>query len=275
MKQFILSILKVLGVYHPLQSAYRSRLFKIRRERLRKKYAPFQGGAMQCNACNARYERFESDLPLHEDAKAIEQYQIVAGYGENVFCPNCLSSARERLVLSYLQKWKLHNQSILHFSPEKNIYDYLKQHNNIQTADLYPGFYRSIDKNVQRQDITKLLYDSETFDIVIANHVLEHVPDDKKALNEIYRVLKHGGRAILQVPYSTIIEETIEQPDIKESHLQSELFGQRDHVRIYALNDYVRRLKAAGFIVDVIKDHFGENYAFQKDEVFFKISKAG
>ena len=85
--------------------------------------------------------------------------------------------------------------------------------------------------------------------MVIANHIMEHVPDDRKAISEIYRILKTGGVAILQVPFSISNSDTIEDPFIKDSKKQSELFGQKDHVRIYNLGNYINRLKKAGFSV--------------------------
>lgn len=274
MKQRILSILKWLGIYHPLQSSYRNFLFKIRRKSLQKKFEQLKGYGLKCNVCNQAYQKFEDDFPDVENAVAIEKYQIVAGYGKDIICPNCLSTARERLVLFHLQQMKIADKSILHLSPEKNIYSFIATNNKVVTADLQPGFYRSIDNQVQYQDATRLTFSNVTFDLLIANHVLEHIPDDVKAMREFWRVLKFGGQAILQVPYSTIIETTVEQPEMHNPAMQSKLFGQKDHVRVYALNDYVQRLQSIGFKVEVINEFKNNEIAFQTDEVFIKILKA-
>jgi len=105
---------------------------------------------------------------------------------------------------------------------------------------------------------------------------MEHIPDDKKAMKEIFRVLKHGGFAVLQVPYSMILDNTIEDPAIDNPQLQSALYGQRDHVRIYQLRDYVARLESAGFIVKQFHHeqlkHL-DQYAIQQGEVFLDIRK--
>jgi SAM-dependent methyltransferase len=116
----------------------------------------------------------------------------------------------------------------------------------------------------------------QQFDLVIANHVLEHIPDDRKAMRELFRVLKNGGRAILQVPYSTTITSSIEDPAVTDPAERSKVFGQHDHVRIYALGDYVTRLSDTGFVVDVMSSRdlaIYHKHALQLDEVFFRIEK--
>jgi len=103
-------------------------------------------------------------------------------------------------------------------------------------------------------DITDIPYPNKSFDLLMANHVLEHVPDDTKAMSEIRRVLKPGGHAILQVPLTYIREKTIEDKDaLSWTDAERETtFGQRDHVRIYAFADYKRRLSDAGLTVNAI-----------------------
>jgi SAM-dependent methyltransferase len=222
------------------------------------------------------YSRFADDHPSGCDKHAIESNKVIAGYGENIICPECMSTARERLVLAMLDDLRLHNGKVLHLSPEKHVYARLKKDNDVITADLIPGFYRVIDNNIQSADATALKFDNGQFDLVVANHIMEHIPDDRKALKEIYRVLKPGGSAILQVPYSEMLSATIEDLSINDPVLQSKLYGQKDHVRIYALNDYIQRLSDAGFIVNKISyeslsDHY--KYAIQQNECFLEIRK--
>ncbi|MEP6513266.1 MAG: class I SAM-dependent methyltransferase, partial [Parafilimonas sp.] len=95
------------------------------------------------------------------------------------------------------------------------------------TADKAPGFYRLVDKNIMYADATALPFKNEAFDIVIANHIMEHIPEDLKAMKEICRVLKQGGRAIMQIPFSNSLTETIEEPFICDAKKQSQLFGQK------------------------------------------------
>ncbi|MBX0330763.1 methyltransferase domain-containing protein [Oscillochloris sp. ZM17-4] len=111
------------------------------------------------------------------------------------------------------------------------------------TADLF-------DPHVDvRLDITRLPQSDQSIDIIYCSHVLEHVPDDRKAMRELYRILKREGWAILLVPIT--VGQTIEDPTITDPAERLRLFGQDDHVRRYG-PDYVDRLREVGFIVDVI-----------------------
>ncbi len=276
MKGTVKNILKFLRVYHPLQSFYRNAVFNYQRNRNRKNYSKYKGAGFTCNVCNEQYAYFVPDYPSKENRQAIEKNKVVAGYGENIFCPNCMSTARERLLIAKLAEFDLKDKEVLHLSPEKNIYSFIKAKALVTTADLLPGFYKTIDGMVQKQDATHFSFADNSFDWVIANHILEHIPDDKKAMGEICRVLKPGGSAFLQVPYSEQLEYTIEIPGINDPAKQSNLFGQKDHVRIYLLSDYVSRLRQAGFEVELIPYAALKQYyslAIQKDECFINISK--
>ena len=109
-------------------------------------------------------------------------------------------------------------------------------------ADLFPN-----NKSIQKHDITNLCFSDQLFDVVIANHVLEHVQNDLAAMSEIFRVLKPGGLAILQTPYSETIPFTIEDPAINSEKERLEVYGQEDHVRLYG-RDFFDRLTNAGFM---------------------------
>jgi ubiquinone/menaquinone biosynthesis C-methylase UbiE len=98
-------------------------------------------------------------------------------------------------------------------------------------------------------DIQNMPFENESFDVVICNHVLEHVPDDKKAMKEIQRILKPKGYAILQVPADFSRKETFEDNSIKDKKERTRIFGQYDHVRVYG-TDYPERLRNSGFIID-------------------------
>ena len=276
MNLLIKNIFKWLRIYHPLQSFYRDIIFAVRNNKYRRQYRKYSGSGFTCNICGITYRQFVPDFPDAENMSAIENNQVVAGYGENIFCPNCLSTARERLVIAFLKEQELNGKTILHLSPEKPIYTFLKSRANVITADLLPGFYKAIDKKVQEQDATRLGFEDNNFDVVIANHVFEHIPDDGKAMREIFRVMKPGAMAILQIPYSKTNAATIEETKINDAARQSALFGQRDHVRIYQLNDYITRLRQAGFIVELPRENDWErfaNFAVQQGENILRISK--
>ena len=271
------NILHSLGIYHPLQSHYRNVVFYLKRLFFRISFSSYKGHGFTCNVCQQQYFRFVDDWPSSENKNALSNSNVIAGYGKNIMCPNCLSNARERLVIAMLQHHiNIENKKILHLSPEKNTYQYLITKSQVVTADLVPGFYKNIDKHIKQEDLTALSFADQSFDLVIANHVLEHISDDLKAMSEIYRVLKKGGIAILQVPYSETISATIEEPLIANTERQSELFGQKDHVRIYQLNDYISRLGQSGFIVSKISykelSAFHQ-HAIQVDETFLEIKK--
>ncbi|MBK8711908.1 MAG: methyltransferase domain-containing protein [Niastella sp.] len=277
MKEAFKQILTRLHIYHPLQSFYRRQLFERKKKSLQKLYAAYKGKGFTCNVCFAQYEKMAPDLPSQINKSALEKNKVIAGYGENILCPNCLSTARERLVLLMLQHdIPFAGKKILLLSPEKNIYTFLKDKAFVITADISPGFYRSIDAGIRKEDARAFQFENHSFDIVIANHVLEHIPQDAAAMKEMYRVLKAGGRAILQVPYSVEIPGTIETPGIHDAAMQSALYGQKDHVRIYQLQDYIKRLQLVGFQVEEWNYErlkpFYKN-AIQQGESFLMIQK--
>ena len=110
-------------------------------------------------------------------------------------------------------------------------------------------------------DATALPYADARFDLVIANHVLEHIEDDWAALAEIRRVLRPGGSAILQVPVAQRLAVTREDPSIRDEEEREDAFGQWDHVRLYGL-DYPQRLEKAGFEVTCHTEHAQQGAAF-------------
>ena len=253
MKEQIKTILKKLGLYYIFQSNYRALLASFIRVKNKLSYSKYKGSGFTCNFCGAVYQHFVPDYPTTEIAEAINSNKVVAGYGENVFCPNCMSKNRERLVKVALDNFlEIENKKILHFSPEKKVFNYIKNKARVTTVDISPAFYKNIDASIKFADATKLDFDDKSFDIIIANHILEHIPDDLKAMKEMFRVLKDNGVAILQVPLSQSLATTIEDTLIDDPAKQAKLYGQKDHVRIYTLDNYTSRLAKAGFNVKVV-----------------------
>ncbi|WP_081891323.1 methyltransferase domain-containing protein [Gillisia sp. Hel_I_29] len=105
--------------------------------------------------------------------------------------------------------------------------------------------------SVNKGDVTDLEFEDEKFDFIFCNHVLEHIPDDTKAMSELFRVLKKGGSAVLLVPIDVQLLETFEDFGITDPKEREKAFGQGDHVRLYG-KDYVDRLATAGFKVSAI-----------------------
>ena len=161
-------------------------------------------------------------------------------------CPQCLSLERHRLLKLILDERMRHQRSVLHFAPEGLLAPYLQERSDsYRSCDIQPG--RAMD----REDITALSYADEAFDFIMCNQVLEHIPDDKKAMSELYRVLSQDGVCILSVPLWRL-DETYEDEAITEPAAREQAFGQSDHVRLYGMRDFVGRLKAAGFLVEMI-----------------------
>ncbi|GAG80186.1 unnamed protein product [marine sediment metagenome] len=139
--------------------------------------------------------------------------------------------------------YSLKNKKILHVAPEENLSKYLK---NLSTSYISIDLH---DKDVMiKMDVTNLEFKDKMFDLILCNHVLEHIQDDIKAMKELYRVLNNNGLAILQVPISYQLEKTFEDFSIVEEKERLMNFGQEDHVRIYG-QDYFDRLKSVGFQV--------------------------
>jgi hypothetical protein len=162
-------------------------------------------------------------------------------------CPKCGSFPRHRLQYFYLKK-KLSNYkeiNTLNIAPEKCMEKFLQSYKNIK--------YISCDikaKAMLKEDITRLTFKEKQFDLIICNHVLEHILEDKKAIRELFRVLKKDGFAIIQVPISNTYKT---QENIRFTEEQRErIYGLSDHVRYYGL-DFKKRLEKAGFKVKVDK----------------------
>lgn len=273
MKKTIKRILKAFGLYFILQQAKATR----KASQHRKQYEPYKGSGFECNFCGAKYEKFVPRVPSTADIGALTRHQVVYGGSENVFCPNCQSKARDRLVKYALDTYEnINDKQVLHLSPEPVLYEYIKNKSKVITADLDPEIYQTIDKKVRKEDATSFSFSDNQFDIVIANHILEHIPDDRKAMLEIFRILKPDGRAVLQVPFSNTIDNTLEEPSIQDPERQSALFGQKDHVRIYKLTDFLDRLREAGFIVNYISPEqipVTNKFALQSEEGFIDCRK--
>lgn len=150
---------------------------------------------------------------------------------------------------------------MLHFAPEPFLVKHFKNNNYLTyvTADLNPVFAST------KVDITDINFSNDYFDFILCLHVLEHIPDDGKAIRELYRVCKPGGLAFIQVPVDINRSETFEDPSVVNEEDRRRVFGQFDHVRICGLN-YHERLKKAGFNVEVI--NYSERFS-QEDLLKF------
>ena len=204
------------------------------------------GNRLECPFCGWHFRRFR---PSGFHYPVIIEKRVIGGHWhEDNVCPRCMSNARERLAYLYLKDRTSLFQDharLLHIAPEPQLARVLKRSPNIKyvSADLFEAGVMS------RFDIQKTPFRDQTFDVVICNHVMEHVPDDSFAMREIHRIVKPGGWAMLQVPIALALDRTIEDPTATTDEQRIERFGQEDHVRLYSRPDYVARLQAAGFSV--------------------------
>jgi ubiquinone/menaquinone biosynthesis C-methylase UbiE len=133
---------------------------------------------------------------------------------------------------------------MLHVAPEKGLAKRFQEAPNLDylSADLDP------ERAMVAMDLTDIQYPDDTFDVIYCSHVVEHIPDDRRALRELYRVLKPGGWAMIHAPI--LRETTFEDASVTSPEERTRVFGQWDHVRSYG-EDYVDRLREAGFEVSV------------------------
>lgn len=221
----------------------------------------YRGSAVTCPVCETSFRTF---LP----------------YGRinsrpNALCPNCLSLERHRSIWVYLQrKTNFFNQKlhVLHIAPEAC---YIKRFERIHSDHYITADIESPLAKV-KMDIHEIPFPENTFDVVLCNHVLEHVRDDIKAMSEIHRVLKPGGFSILLVPFFHPMQDvTFEDNSITDPREREKIFGQNDHVRKYG-RDYSNRIERAGLkavedaFINELSDDFRKKFGLAKGEIIYK-----
>ena len=167
-----------------------------------------------------------------------------------MLAPGTLSLERHRLFWLYLKNETTFFSDplrVLHFAPEQAFVQKFKKQKNLT--------YTTTDLNSPiadvKADICDLPFKDNSFDFIICNHVLEHIPDDTKAMQELYRVLAPSGTAIVQVPYDAKREITFEDNTITDQRERTRIFGQYDHLRVYGM-DYFKKLSSIGFEVNAL-----------------------
>lgn len=230
----------------------------LRRLRLRAAAVTNAGTGASCPCCGATFRRFAR----------------FRGRAEQ--CPACGSLMRHRALLLYLRdvvEVQRAGGRVLHCAPEPALQAWLS---GLPAVD-----YVSVDLDSPRAavhaDITDLPFDDASFDLVLCSHVLEHVPDDRSAIGELFRVLRPGGVALIQVPPDPV-ERTFEDPAVTDPAARERLFGQYDHVRRCG-PDYALRIEAAGFgvvredAVERLDDRARAAFGLRPGEPFYVSSK--
>lgn len=213
------------------------------------------------------------------DGKSFKTF-LPYGYGtqrHNVLSPSTLSLERHRLLWLYLKNetdFFTAKKKVLHFAPEQAFYKRFRKMKNLT--------YVTTDLNSPladvKADICNLPFQDGEFDVILCNHVLEHIPDDTKAMQELFRIMAPGGYGIFQIPQDVSRQVTFEDHTITDRAERAKIFGQYDHVRIYG-RDYFEKLRTIGFEVEEV-DYTSQlsstevqRYALAKGEIIPLVRK--
>ncbi len=185
-------------------------------------------------------------------------------------CPNCGSRPRDRLLAHYLSHHNvdLAGKCVLHFSPEPNFFRRLKNEPNYISGDIKKSKYAKY-----YVDVTDINYSDNYFDIIICNHIMEHVDDHLKGFRECYRVLKKGGIAFFSIPYDEKLEKTWYPPENMPKEEIEKICGW-DHKRIYG-RDFPEIISSVNFevITYLLPTEDAERYAISLYDPVFVAKK--
>jgi SAM-dependent methyltransferase len=246
-------------------------------------------GKYKCSVCDSPVIRFNPLPPDH----ITHNFRYSADQSEmcnaaNYSCPLCGAADRERLYALYLREYfqslagapNASARKFIDFAPSPPLSSFIKRLItdspclfSYRTADL---FREGVDDKVDLMDLN--LYEDESVDFFICSHILEHVPDDKKALSELQRILKRGGQGIVVVPIALAALEIDEDPTLTDPAERWRRFGQDDHVRLYSKAGFLERVAQAGFQVRQLgQEHFGKKtfgiYGITEQSVLYVVEK--
>ena len=220
----------------------------------------YKGKNTKCLICLAKSKKFI----------AISFYN-----SRDKICPSCGALSRSRALGEYVKNnFKDQSQKILDFSPHRSLHDFFKSiFENYISSDFENQFHAQ-----KSYDITQINEADRSFDLIICFHVLEHILEDKKAINELNRVLKNDGHLLIQVPLKT--GKTYQDNSIISKEERLKAFGQQDHVRTYGEDSLQLILKESGFIAkptDIVKKYNNEEkklYGFSENEIVYICRKS-
>ena len=200
-----------------------------------RKYYYRTGSSKRCVICSKTFRKF---LPLEMyRSHFTSALEVIGSDLENFNCPFCGAIDRTRHLFLYFENlnlWgKMVNSRILHLAAEKEL---SKKIHRLNVKEYIKGDLKPMTSDTVKVDITAIQYSNNYFDIIICNHVLEHVLEYEKAIKEIFRVLKKGGIAIVQTPFSKKIKNHFSDPYIKSNEDRALYYGTSDHVRVLEVN---------------------------------------
>jgi SAM-dependent methyltransferase len=232
--------------------------------------------ARTCVFCNGMVEAWLPFRIRESDGFAfLKKLQSIGSNIERFWCPHCSSIDRERHLRLFLDRLNIMERArggtVLHMSPEYRLRGYIEGHD---LASYIRGDLTPTAEGVQQIDLQQIPYPDQKFDLVICNHMLEHVADAELALREIHRVLKPGGRAICQTPYSPRLTKTFEDPRLQTTDDRLFFYGQEDHVRLFG-SDIEQYFATVGFVgrlvphAEILPDLDPEQFGVNEREPFF------
>jgi predicted SAM-dependent methyltransferase len=201
----------------------------------------------------------------------------------NAACPHCYSLERHRTIGMFFEsQTNLYDGEkpikLLHFAPERC---FMEKFNTFPNIDYYPVDFNPDVYGIRDVvDIQEIQYQDEMFDCIICSHVLEHIPNDNAAMKELFRCLKTGGVAFIDVPIDESLDSTLENPEYNTPELRQTHYGQDDHLRYYG-NDFISKLVCVGFSVEKAEPNrkFSDmellRYGISRYEKIFVCTKAG
>lgn len=230
-------------------------------------FAPFvyKGNKVECPVCKKSFRKFLS-------------YGSAVAHRENVLCPYDLTLERHRLMWLYLKNksdfFTKPNLKVMHIAPEQCFHKIFKHQKNLDytTGDLVSPI---ADLHF---DLHQIPLEDNQYEIIFCNHVMEHVTDDLKCMQELHRIMKPGGWGIFQVPIDTNRTSTYEDWSITTTEEREKHFWQYDHVRLYGTN-YPNRLEEAGFTIETvdygkeISPELFDRYRLPKGEMLYIVHK--
>lgn len=244
-----------LGPLFPLANKLRLIYLKIK----------FAGNNVICPCCNSSFREF---APFGDDRR------------KNAWCPECEGLERHRLLWIYFEKkTNIYSRplKVLHIAPETIFFKRFSKQANIDyyPVDIFPNLY---PKGTKYFDLLKPSFSDNSFDVIICNHVFQYIEDDKKAMENIYNLMKPGGWGIMQVPIDTSRKLTFEDSSITDPLEREKIFGLKEHVRYYSY-DYADKLRNVGFKVQVddfttqFSDQDIYKYGFWKGDAIYYCTK--
>ncbi|AZI21923.1 class I SAM-dependent methyltransferase [Chryseobacterium taklimakanense] len=248
-----------------------------------------RGKNRKCSVCGNTMAHFE-DLEEKKQNKSefLSKLQMVGMKTTDFNCVFCGSNNRLRLIFLYFEKldfWKnFAHKSVLHFAPEVQLFRKLQviPLEKYIIGDIDPERYKELNNGkieIVKIDATQINLPDNSTDFIFFSHILEHIENYQKALSELFRVLKPGGKVILQTPYSKLLKRNFSDENIRSADQRLFFYGLQDHVRIFSETELLGAIKNVGFISEIkkISDFFSteeiQKYGLDSNEDLLLFSK--